>query len=265
MRSLGLYVSSMLSNSLAILNLNCSNRSALCAQESFEASAGNRVKQVLRIGRKEALAKSSHYRRMERFGIGPARPGQRTIPQVPAPSKSAQPAIDTVARSIDKKKAVPKVAVARLQPAPRSLRPLLLASGLASSKASASISKATIPAALPAPPMISAEDEDDASDYGEDDDKIPLAENPRIKNDAPLYSHFSDSSFGSSALVNSNSDSTLSSMSSLTPSSSIGSLSESLTGVSLSTAAFAPTLKSQEARLVHNIPCIPLNAKSLKE
>jgi hypothetical protein len=265
MRQIRLHVSLPVSSSFAILKLKCWYRSALCAQESFESSAGNRVKQVLRIGRKEALAKSSHYRRMERFGIGPARPSQRIVPQVSTPSNLAQPATGTAVRSVDKKKAAPKVAVARLQPAPRAFRPLLLASGLTNNKVPASVPMATVHAAVPAPPTLPAEDEADASDYGDDDDEVPLARNPRMKNEATLYSHFSDSSFGSSALVNSNSDSTLSSMSSLTPSSSMGSLSGSLNEISVSTAAFASTLRSQEARLVHNIPCIPLYAKSSKE
>lgn len=44
------------------------SRSALCAQEAVQRSPKGRMKAVLRLGRKEAIAKSSHYRRTEREG-----------------------------------------------------------------------------------------------------------------------------------------------------------------------------------------------------
>lgn len=221
------------------------------------------MKQVLRIGRKEALAKSSHYRRMERFGIGSARSAERAAP----PSLlNKTPVVklgsgSRVAEINQDKKAAPKIAVARLQPAPRSLRPLLLVSSFHIQKSpTGQAATELVGSTLPKP--LSKEDEDDASDYGEDNEEVPLARHPCTKTGAGLLSHFSDSSFGSRGLAASSSDSTLSSMSSLTPSSSVGSLADSLNDSS--TVSLASSVRCQEVRLIHNVPCIPLNAESLQ-
>lgn len=226
------------------------------------------MKQVLRIGRKEALAKSSHYRRMERFGIGPSRPRQRPIAQptpVPKPLQSAVKNNVGPTEGFFGRKAAPKVAVARLQPAPRTLRPLVLVDGPVANRVAPVKPSATTSPAYRAPPVSLPDEDDDASDYGEenaDDDEVPLARQARIRKDLNIGSHFSDSSFGSGGLVTSGSDSTLSTISSITPSSSVGSLTDSLSGVSLSMASLASSLRSEEARLVHNIPCIPLKGKT---
>lgn len=208
---------------------------------------------------------------MERFGIGPSRSEQKTVPSLVGPT-TYEPTPKTSPPSTNATQTKKTPGMIRLQPSSKNLRPLLLGSGkppyqsqrqpLPTPSRSRELEKRIRTA------IASDEEDDDASDYGEedddDDDDIPLAAQTRQKKETNLCSHFSDSSFGSSSLVTSGSDSTLSSMSSLTPSSSTGSLAGSLNEMSFSTVSLASSFRSEQARLVHNIPCIPLNAKSLK-
>lgn len=206
---------------------------------------------------------------MERFGIGPSRSEQKSAPSSVGSTYESNPKSSSHVTTATQTKKTP--GVVRLQPSSKNLRPLLLGT----SKPLYQSQRQPLPTPSRSHELenrirtaiATDEEDDDASDYGEeedDDDDIPLAAQARRKKETNLCSHFSDSSFGSSSLVTSGSDSTLSSMSSLTPSSSSGSLAGSLNEMSFSTVSLASSFRSEQARLVHNIPCIPLNAQSLK-